>query len=290
MKRKAIFLLTTVCVFLSSVTQTGALAQTMRKSGDKIGQIGHYLHSDIVTYIDGHPIKSYNIDGYTAVIAEDLAKYGFRVEWDAKERTLTLQRDFWATPNPAYKIEQSPKNKNGSIAGDIFYTDIKCYHWWGLLQKEIRGFNIGGSTAIYVDDLAKVYGDTYVYDDADRTLRLGLVKGWDENFIDEITSSDFLYVIERFDLEGCVVIYAANRGVMHGRHFLWIVPYRYSGWREMLQHLPQDLEGWRNDFKIRDLKLSDNKTAITFTRNYEDEDHYYSVDIESAKLTEINKP
>jgi len=168
-------LLTTVCVLLSSVTQVGSIAQTTRKPGDKIG---HYLHSDIVTYIDGHPIKSYNIDGYTAVIAEDLAKYGFAADWDAKERTLTLQRDFWATPKPTYRIEQSPKNRNGSIAGDIFYTDIKCYHWWGLLPREIVGFNIGGSTAVYVDDLAKVYGDTYVYDDADRTLRLGLVKGW----------------------------------------------------------------------------------------------------------------
>lgn len=47
--------------------------------GDVIGEV---LLTDIRTYIDGEPIKSYNIAGRTAVIAQDLADYGFSVSFD----------------------------------------------------------------------------------------------------------------------------------------------------------------------------------------------------------------
>ena len=55
---------------------------------------GMVLKSDIKAYINGEPIMTYNIDGYTGVIAEDLRNYGFDVEWRADSRTLYVTRDY----------------------------------------------------------------------------------------------------------------------------------------------------------------------------------------------------
>ena len=52
--------------------------------------IGHVLHTDIVCYIDGHPIRSYNIGGNTWIVAEDLLSYGFEVTWLGDERRLVI--------------------------------------------------------------------------------------------------------------------------------------------------------------------------------------------------------
>ena len=53
----------------------------------KVGDVvDHVLHTDIVTYINGLPIRSYNIKGYTAVIVEELKDYGFYVVWYEPKR------------------------------------------------------------------------------------------------------------------------------------------------------------------------------------------------------------
>ena len=44
------------------------------------GISGKVLKSDIRAYINGAPVMTYNIDGYTGVIAEELRNYGFDVE------------------------------------------------------------------------------------------------------------------------------------------------------------------------------------------------------------------
>ena len=54
--------------------------------------IGDVIETDIITMIDHSPIASYNIDGYTYVIAEDLRNYGFDVVWDGEARTLSIDR------------------------------------------------------------------------------------------------------------------------------------------------------------------------------------------------------
>lgn len=110
---------------------------------------------------------------------------------------------------------------------------------------------------------------------------------FDESFA-EVLATPFFRVNEQFDLEECVVVYGEITGVPHSPYFkLWIV-YKDGGRREILQHLPQNLDGWQNDFNIRDVKLNDDKSALTFIRNYEGRDYYYSIDLKSAKLSEID--
>ena len=54
------------------------------------------LYTDITAQINGHPLRSYNVNGSTAVVAEDLRGYGFQVLWDAEDRTLP-----WSGPRTA---------------------------------------------------------------------------------------------------------------------------------------------------------------------------------------------
>ena len=64
-------------------------------------RLGSVYTTDIVTYIDGAPIASYNIGGTTVVSVSDLAGYGFRVEWDPETR--------WVTVTSAQRPERMPE-------------------------------------------------------------------------------------------------------------------------------------------------------------------------------------
>ena len=124
----------------------------------KVGDVVDYvLHTDIVTYINGLPIRSYNIKGYTAVIVEDLSNYGFYVVWDGGKRTLSVTRLESAPIVGGYTPEKNTK-PIGSKAMPVYFTDIVTY----LDSQEVKSYNVGGRTIIYVDDLAEFYAKEYV--------------------------------------------------------------------------------------------------------------------------------
>ena len=79
-KKRSISLLMTALMLLSALT----LPSAAFRNGDVVDAV---LHTDIVTYINGKPIESYNIKGYTAIKVEDLSSYGFDVEWNGRDRT-----------------------------------------------------------------------------------------------------------------------------------------------------------------------------------------------------------
>ena len=109
--------------------------------------INQYLHTDIKAIIDGKVIRSYNIDGNTAIIAEDLAAYGFNVVWNGENRTLSVEEGD-KTVKGGFEGEASA-GKVGTPAGDVLYTDIITY----VNGKQVTSYNIGGMTAIPIDDL-----------------------------------------------------------------------------------------------------------------------------------------
>ena len=75
--------------FAAALTLT--LAVPAAAEENKIGDVvGHTYYTDIAARINGHPLRSYNIGGETAVVAEDLREYGFSVVWDGEARTLTV--------------------------------------------------------------------------------------------------------------------------------------------------------------------------------------------------------
>ena len=138
----ALTLLMLLSVFL--IPSTAAF-----KNGDIVN---YYLYTDIVTYINNIPIRSYNIEGYTAVIVEDLANYGFDVVWSASARTLKVTRN--TSKRIIGGFEPVPNTRKvGSKAGEVYYTDIVTY----FDGHAVKSYNIGGRTIAYVDDLAQYY-------------------------------------------------------------------------------------------------------------------------------------
>ena len=72
--------------------QINPITLTQENKYKKIGTIvGKVLYSDIVTYLSGSELPSTNINGRTVIVVEDLKDYGFTVQWNPTQRTLTAQ-------------------------------------------------------------------------------------------------------------------------------------------------------------------------------------------------------
>ncbi len=135
---------------LAGYSVTGPVqAEAAPQVGDVVGQV---LATDIQAHVNGSTITSMNIDGLTAVVAEDLRGYGFDVAWipQRKEVAITSVAGKPVRPAAAAPREELPV---GQKLGDVFYTDIRATYEGG----SIRSFNIGGKTAIVLNDLAS-YG------------------------------------------------------------------------------------------------------------------------------------
>ena len=127
------------------------------------------LYTDIVAKINGHDIASYNIDGYTVVVAEDLRNYGFNVVWSEYDRSLYITKNESATyVTSTYIAPFVPKTQVGEKADFVLYTDIKTYMDGNL----VTSFNIGGRTVVYFNDLQRYGGVSY--DDNARVLSVVL--------------------------------------------------------------------------------------------------------------------
>ena len=104
------------------------------------------LYTDITAQINGHPLRSYNVNGSTAVVAEDLRGYGFQVLWDAEDRTLSVERAADSTGCPALPAswpDYTPPALTqpvGTRAQPILSTDIDTY----VAGQYVRSCNIGG--------------------------------------------------------------------------------------------------------------------------------------------------
>ena len=152
-------------VFLSGACFTITFAYNV---GDVIGKV---LSTDIVTYIDGIRVPSFNIAGRTAVVAENLnaCGVGYYVSYSEENRALSIshkggkdnQRDYFH-----FDIDTSSKPVGTPIM-NVLYSDIKTY----VNTQLVESFNIGGFTCIYTDELAKHCG-TYSWDEASRTVNI----------------------------------------------------------------------------------------------------------------------
>lgn len=137
-------------VLFTAILSALPVLTTFAKSGDVIG---YAKYTDISAYINHYPITSYNINGNTAVVAEDLANYGFNVAWDDTTRTLTVTRSGGTTITP-YGTVYKYSSKVGQNSFPIYETDIVTY----VNNAQVESFAIGGKTCVYIDSLAS-YGE-----------------------------------------------------------------------------------------------------------------------------------
>lgn len=141
---------------------------------------GEVLNTDIKAYINEKPIKSYNIDGWTGIVAEDLRDYGFYVDWDESNRTLNIATSLINEVTATYQFEEN-KYQVGSHAAYVYSTDIKTF----IAGNEIKAFNIGGQTVIYIDEL-QFYGDV-IWNADKREISYTYCEPWRISLTPEIT-------------------------------------------------------------------------------------------------------
>ena len=121
--------------------------------------VGYIYSTDILAYVNGKPIESYNVGGKTAIVMEDLAmgevNYGFTVWYEDEGRKLTVN----STGYSGYGECEVKRGSVGQIIGKIYETDIKVV----FNAKEVQGYNIGGRTAVCIEDLGTVTEDSKNY-------------------------------------------------------------------------------------------------------------------------------
>ncbi len=131
--------------------------------------VGYALTTDIAATINGYDIPSYNVDGYTYIVVEDLRYYGFYVNYDNASRSLSVSRDYsqsWVAKT--YSKPSVLPHEVGAKAYSLLYTDIKTY----LDGYYTHSYNINGQTIIRFDALS-AYG-AVSYDNGKREISLNL--------------------------------------------------------------------------------------------------------------------
>lgn len=141
-KKRLLFFI--VCVVLC--IQFSAVSA---QNGDVVGTA---RYTDIVAYVNNRPIASYNVNGYTVIVAEELVHYGFLVEWNESDRFLWIVRNPEAETIEGMSGVCSYGQHDGLKYADILETDIRTY----VNGNQVTGFNIGGQTMIYLNSLTCV--------------------------------------------------------------------------------------------------------------------------------------
>ncbi len=200
-----------MCTALSAaLTLSLAAPAAAAQIGDVVG---HTYYTDITAQINGHPLRSYNIGGETAVVAEDLRQYGFRAVWNMGDRTLEVERDTSAAVTGSYQ-PQATAQKVGTVAGNVLYTDIKTY----VQGQEVESFNIGGETAIRLSDLERA--GTLAWDGETRTASLTLTEDPMEFTLErlenQLKESGLSYTFERYPGPHGTVAVGVQGGTPHG--------------------------------------------------------------------------
>ena len=158
------FLILTLSVLLLCALCTSVMAVSIGTV------INHTLYTDILADIDGHLLRSYNVDNHTVIVAEDLRAYGFDVIWHGDERWLEVVRpvvDGEPKTPAAYPdfTPSTPAGKIGTPAHDILYTDIVTT----VAGDQVESWNINGETVFAFRELER-YGEILYDNEARRSM------------------------------------------------------------------------------------------------------------------------
>lgn len=86
-------------------------------------ELGAYYETDIVTYVNGEAVPSYNIGGRTYIHAEELRQLGFVVEWVEEDRCLFLTSPEFAGYEYKMRLTQGQQQTQEAGGGfSITYT------------------------------------------------------------------------------------------------------------------------------------------------------------------------
>lgn len=173
-----------VAFVAAAAVVVGSVTCGYAANGDVCGKI---YSTDIMAYINGKAVPSYNIGGRTAIILEELYEQGYGIynEYNDETRTLKSKGEFSLAPEES--ISAVTRGSVGKILGDVYESDIKVF----FNGNEIKGYNIGGKTAVLIEDLGEKddspneeygyskYLANYVWNGDDRTISLNVLNTQD---------------------------------------------------------------------------------------------------------------
>ncbi len=163
------------CVPISELVRTG-VASAYNEYGGRIALItegvtgqgtdvpaengapGQAYYTKKTVYVDDRPIPAYEIEGKLCVSAEDLAQYGFAVEWQPETARLVI-----CTERTAFPIDYAASARTAEISewvrtapagkpvGSCYDTRITT--WIG--NKQVTAYNMDGWTCVPIDELAR---------------------------------------------------------------------------------------------------------------------------------------
>ena len=167
--------ITALLIIVFMVTSLTTVAVGAYNVGDVIG---YAQPTDIIATINGYQLKSYNVEGYTYIVAEDLRYYGMKVVYDDSTRTLGVYKDEAVTGiNPPMTNANYWELGAPSTKKNILYTDIVTY----VADNYVTSYNIDGATIIRFDELFR-FGEV-IYDNEKREISLA-IEGLNANPVD----------------------------------------------------------------------------------------------------------
>ncbi len=194
--------------------------------GDVIGDI---YSTDILTYVDGHVIPSYSINGEMLIIAEDLSDYGFNVYYNDSIRTLFVN---YVAKEPL-GIKGVEKGEVGKIIGKYYESDIRVI----FNGRYTSAYSLNGQMALKAEELGKIdaNGRYFKYDFSDnlmkcvwneKTRRLDLYTHlWAFYDVDKFkeeykTRDDFMWFYDKeIKLSDATLLIGGQSGTTHGTYF-----------------------------------------------------------------------
>ncbi|NDO46513.1 hypothetical protein [Clostridium sp. MD294] len=120
-------------------------------------------YTDITAYINGIPIPSYNINGNTAIVAEDLNEYGFEVFYYTDPETSNTSLEIYYDGSWKEVTADGILLENTFVSEEVSPSGI-ITHINNMYSHEINSYNVNGKILIFIDDLA-IYGDVKWYAD-----------------------------------------------------------------------------------------------------------------------------
>lgn len=132
------------------------------------GEVAGLIYStDIRACINGVWVDSYNIDGKTVVIVEDITK---QFEYSDALRALVIDD---LSPDYLVSGENESSQKPGAVIGNIYETDIKTY----FRGKELTSYSLNGKMAIVIEELGadntfSDIGGKFIWNPNNRTIVL----------------------------------------------------------------------------------------------------------------------
>ncbi|MCL2353869.1 MAG: hypothetical protein FWC69_04495, partial [Defluviitaleaceae bacterium] len=171
MKKKSISIITKIMLVMAVVVCSITMTKTSETHANnlRVGDVlGNVLNTDIRVFIDDVQIMGYNIGGWTYVVAEELAAYGFAVHWNPTARTLEINRGASILQPQHVPANLAPI---GSIAFPFLHTDIVTHVRTGSGLLPIHSYNINGRTVVRIDDVAQHFG-TIHWNPTARQLRV----------------------------------------------------------------------------------------------------------------------